>query len=312
MLLKRNQKQNRIENSGEWPIRATDFFLVDDYEFPPSPYTEIFLVRAGNFLHETDFGAQAVRSGAAMIHHPSARHTIKRPEQVHLTRIRFLPEWFAGDFVTLLEAPDVVSLVFAEDWFELPRDQCLEVFTTQTARLPILATMFELMGEILRSKGQAEPMARVTLLEIMLLLGDDYHVYWRGGNRLPIPEEVQQAMTIVERSMASGGRTPVKQLQESLGMTQEVISTAFRKHLGLTLPEFAQRRRLQHAAKRMLKTQEDPEHVAKIFGFKDVDTFASEFENRFQFAPAVYREKFGGEPPALSGSRSAEEAGEGD
>lgn len=306
MFAKGKQKQNRIENAGDWPIRSTDFFLVDDYEFPPSPYTEIFLVRAGNFLHETDFGAQAIRSGSAIIHYPSARHTIKRPDQVHLTRLRFLPEWFAGDFVTLLESPDVVSLVFANDWFDLPREMKLEVFSTQSARLPVLATMFELMGEILRDQGQAEPMARITLLEIMLLLGDDYHAYWRGGNRLPIPEQVLGAMTIVERSVASGGRTPVKQLQESIGMSQEELSTAFRRHLGMALPDFVQRRRLQHAAKRMLKTLDSSEHVAKIFGFKDAETFESDFEARFQFSPSVYREKFGGEPPALADGRDGE------
>ena len=56
--------ENRIENSGRWPVRLTHFYLVDDYEFPATNFPEIFFVQEGNLLHETEVGTQAVREGS--------------------------------------------------------------------------------------------------------------------------------------------------------------------------------------------------------------------------------------------------------
>ncbi len=286
-------KDNRIENLGRWPIRLTDFFLVDDYEFPPSHYTEIFLVRDGHFLHETESGQQAVRTGTAMVHHPSSRHVIKQPEQVRISRIRFLPEWFAGEYENVMGAPDVLGLFFARHWFEIPEDTNLQVFTTRDEQLDFLGAAFDFLAQCLREGRHAESIARVTLMEIMILLGDDYHVYWRGGNRIPLDETATESLDIIERAVASGGRLPLKQLQAATGLEQEELSQALRKAVGLTLVDYVQRRRLHHAAKRLLATDEEIAHVAEMFAFSDADHFAREFEKRFQFLPAVYREKFG-------------------
>ena len=56
--------ENCIENCGRWPVRLKHFYLVNDYEFPATNYSEIFFIREGNLLRETEVGAQAVRGGA--------------------------------------------------------------------------------------------------------------------------------------------------------------------------------------------------------------------------------------------------------
>ncbi len=292
-------RDNRIENSGHWPIRLTDFFLVDDYEFPPSHYDEIFFVRDGHFLHETDNGTQAVREGTAMVYHPSSHHVIKQPEQVRLTRVRFLPEWFAPDFGSVMGSPDVLSLFFARGWFELPIDTNLQIFTTRESRQPFLDAAFEFLGLALGEGRHAEPIARVTLLQVMTMLGDEYGVYWRGGNRLAIPDEVRTSLDLIERSVASRNRLPLKQLQDTSGNDQEEISQALRKTVGLTLADYVQRRRLHHAARELLETSTSPEAIAADFFLGGADTFAKNFELAFGLPPEVYREKFGpAEEPA--------------
>lgn len=290
---KRNPvRENRIENIGSWPIRLTDFHLVSDYEFPPSHYTEIFLVRSGTFLHETESGTQAVREGAAMVHHPSSRHVVKNPEDVRITRVRFLPEWFAGEYENVMGAPDVLGLFFARSWFDLPEDSSLQVFTTRDSQAVYLSTAFDLLSQCLHSGRHEESISRVTLFEILLLLGDEYHLYWRGGNRLALGTTVEQSLDIIERAVASGSRLPLKQLQSATDLSQDALSQALRKGVGLSLVDYVQRRRLQHAARRLISGTEAVPVIAEFLAFNDEAVFAKEFEKLFSFTPAVYREKF--------------------
>lgn len=123
--------QNRIENSGRWPVRLTHFQLIDEYAFPATNFPEIFFVQEGHFLHETDVGTQAVREGTVIVVNPGHRHTIKQPEEVALTRIRFLPEWLTQEYQVIANSPDVLSLFFDQSWFRYPRDENLHVFTTK-------------------------------------------------------------------------------------------------------------------------------------------------------------------------------------
>lgn len=293
LFSKRNAvRENRIENFGRWPIRLTDFHLVSDYEFPPSPYTEIFLVRSGTFLHETENGTQAVRVGTAMVHHPSTRHMVKNPEGVRITRLRYLPEWLAGEYENVMGAPDVLGLFFAHTWFELPEESSLQVFTTRDSQSVYLSASFDFLSQCLRTGRHLESVSRVTLFEILLLLGDEYHVYWRGGNRLTLANEVRKSLDIIERAVASGNRLPLKQLQTATDLSQDGISQALRKGVGLSLIDYVQRRRLQHAARRLIGSADAVALVAEQFAFSDEQGFGKEFEKLFGFTPAVYREKF--------------------
>lgn len=296
-------RENRIENAGRWPIRLTDFYLVDDYEFPPSRFTEVFFVRSGNFLHETDNGTQAVRAGSAIVHHPASRHVVKKPDQVRLSRIRFLPEWLAPDFTTILGSPDVLWLLFARTWFSVPQEESLQVFTTRESQFGFLSALFDLLHQRLRTGRHGEAATRVTLLELLLLFGDEYHVYWRGGNRIELPDEVLHSLPLIEQSIAAGGRLPLKQLQSATRLSQEALSQSFRKHIGLTLVDYAQSRRVQIAASRLLGTATPVEDIATDLGFGDTAQLERAIEKTWELSPDAYRQKFGAvtatEPPLI-------------
>ena len=99
--------ENRIENAGRWPIRLTHFYLTDDYDFPATNYPEFFYIREGGFFHETKSGKQSIREGYSMVIHPGHQHSISNSENVVLSRIRFLPEWFTKEFYAIVGMPDV-------------------------------------------------------------------------------------------------------------------------------------------------------------------------------------------------------------
>ena len=103
---------NRIENAGRWPVRLTHFHLTDDYSFPATNYPEIFFVQQGGLLHETKNGKQTIREGFVILVHPGHQHAISNPDNVIISRIRFLPEWFTMDYSAIIAMPDVLTLFF--------------------------------------------------------------------------------------------------------------------------------------------------------------------------------------------------------
>ncbi|NNE91269.1 MAG: helix-turn-helix transcriptional regulator [Verrucomicrobiales bacterium] len=286
-------RENRIENSGRWPIRLTNFFLVDDYEFPPSQYPEIFFVKEGTFLHETDTGNQALRRGAIVINHPSNRHTIKQPEEVLLVRIRFLPEWLAKDYSTVIDSPDVLSLFFDQSWFHYPTDSTLHVMSMRDEQVEYVENEIALLQEVLRAGRHLEPIARIGLLKLMLILGDEYHYYWRGDNRMELRPEVRTALDFIERNVTSGENLKLKDLEPATDMTQDHLGRVFRKATGVTLVDYAQRRRIHHAAYRLLTTTETAKDISEQLGFTDSAHFSKSFQKYFNLSPNVYRQKYG-------------------
>ena len=275
-------RENRIENSGRWPIRLTNFFLVDDYEFPPSQYPEIFLVREGNFLHETDTGNQALRAGAVIINHPSNRHTIKQPEQVLLVRVRFLPEWMATEYRTVIDSPDVLSLFFDQSWFQYPTDTTLHVLTMREELVRYFESEIDQLQEVLRAGRHLEPIARVCLMKLMLILGDEYNYYWRGENRLDLRPEVRVALDFIERSVTSGDHLKLKDLEPATDMTQDHLGRVFRKATGITLVDYAQRRRIHHAALQLLISTETAKEISEKLGVHRFRPFFEELPEILQ------------------------------
>lgn len=295
---KSSHQENRIENAGRWPLRLTVFHLVDDYEFPPSQFIETFYVREGNFLHETDAGTQALRKGAVIVNHPSNRHTIKQPEHVRIVRLRFLPEWLARDYDTILESPDVLSLFFAQSWFDIPSETTLNVFTTREAMQPFVEMEFDLLQQNLATGRQTESITRIGLLKLMLMLGDEYSVYWRGANRIEIPSQVRQAFDMIEKAVLSGDSLRLKDLEPAVGVSQDHLGRLFRKATGVTLVDYAQLRRIHHAALRLLTTDIMAKDISEALGFTDSAHFSKSFQKYFGVSPNVYRQKFG--PPEAS------------
>jgi AraC-like DNA-binding protein len=302
LFFKKSQnRDNRIENAGRWPLRLTNFYLVDDYEFPPSQYSEIFLIREGTFLHETELGIQALRRGTALVNHPSNRHTIKQPEGVIVTRLRFLPEWLARDYQTIMEAPDLLSLFFAQSWFQYPTDTTLHVFNIRDEFLGPIEAEIEQLEKVLRANRQNEPIARIGLLKLMLLLGDEYNVYWRNDNRLDMRPEVLTALDFIEKGVLAGDHLRLKDLEPSTGMTQDHLGRVFRKATGVTLVDYVQRRRIHHSALRLLTSDETGKDISEDLGFTDSAHFSKSFQKYFGVSPNVYRQKFG-QPSGESGS----------
>lgn len=300
--------ENRIENSGRWPVRLTHFQLIDDYEFPATNFPEIFFVQEGNFLHETDAGTQAIREGAAIMVNPGHRHTVKQPDEVVLTRVRFLPEWLTREYEIIANSPNVLSLFFDQSWFRFPRDENLHVFTTRGEGASRIRGELEYLRGLLKEKRHLDPVTRVAVLKLMMLLADEHHRFWRGISEVEILPEAKYALDQIESSVLRAEAFDPGKMPRG-GFEKRAINKAFGELTGMTMPDYARRRRVFHAACRLLDSVAEPRRISKDLGFTTTAEFSKEFETVFDVTPAVYRQKFGLPPePKGKASKGEEEA----
>ena len=289
---KSGPEENRIENCGRWPVRLTKFYLEEDYEFPPTDIPEVFFVQKGNFLHETDGGAQALHTGGIIRVNPGNRHSIKNPEKVLLIRLRYLPEWFSEEYSLIIHSPDLVALFFDQSWFQYPRDETIHVFTTRKEAARRISEELAYAQDLLSEGRQFEPVTRVSLLRLMMLIADEYKRYWRGVGELDFRPEAKHALDVIERKIRNGDPFYEKKMARG-GYEFAAIETAFRNLTGLEMKAYADRRRAFHAAVRLLSTREEPRAISKSTGFSTTSQFSQLFQNTFGISPNVYRERFG-------------------
>ncbi|MEX2579169.1 MAG: helix-turn-helix domain-containing protein [Verrucomicrobiales bacterium] len=286
--------ENRIQNSGRWPVRLTHFHLIDEYEFPATNFPEIFFVQEGSFLHETDVGTQAVREGTVVMVNPGHRHTVKHPEDALLTRVRYLPEWLSREYVIIANSPHVLSLFFDQSWFRYPRDENLHVFTTRGEASTRVRAELEYLQGLLKAKRELEPVARVSLIKLMMLLADEHNRFWRGVPEVEYGPEAKYALDLIESTILAAAPFEAAKMRRG-GFKKAPIVSAFEEVTGMTLDDYAQRRRIFHGACRLLTSREEPRRISKALGFASTGEFAKQFEAVFDIPPKVYREKFG--PP---------------
>jgi two-component system response regulator YesN len=100
-------------------------------------------------------------------------------------------------------------------------------------------------------------------------------------------------MDYIEESVSEGENSNLKDLKDVIGMSQDHLGRLFRKATGVTLVDYAQRRRNHHAALRLLTTTETARGISESLGFTDSAHFTKSFQKYFNLSPNVYRQKFG-------------------
>lgn len=291
LFSKSGSGDNRIENAGRWPIRLTHFHLTDDYSFPATNYPESFYIRQGGLLHETRNGKQTIREGFAILVHPGHQHRISNPEDVVISRIRYLPEWFTMDYAAIVGMPDVLTLFFDQSWLQFPREDSLHVFNTQSHTREVLKSELPYLQAILKTGDNLAPTTRLSLLKMMFALANDYQRYWRGAGGPTLSEPVRFAFDLIERKVFSG--EPFRDPSLRSGEYDKAeIESGFRAYTGLSPQEYCDRRRIFHAAYYLISTNEDPKVISRITGFVDLTSFLESFDETFEISPEVYREKF--------------------
>jgi len=290
----------RISNAGRWPVRVTDFVLSEPYEQPPVDYLEMFFVRGGSFLHESEAGKQTLRKGSIIVSHARNHQALKHPENCQLSRIRFLPEWLTEDFHNLIESPFTVTAIIGKQLFDLPDKDSIYVFSSRPERYAHLLSDVDLLRDLLVEETATDVLIRSTLVKILLQVGEEFGNFLRHRGGADLPGVCRRFFARVENRLNRASDSyEMADIEAGLIETEEGedFTAIFKKSTGLSPDEYLMRRRVDHAAHRLLTTEQRAGKIAKELGFSDAADLTRQFENRHRVSSAVYRQKFA-PPPA--------------
>lgn len=111
-------------------------------------------------------------------------------------------------------------------------------------------------------------------------LGHLERLHWLARRR---PKWLDDAVKLARHSH------PLAAIASRLGKHPSHIAREFRLHEGVSVGEYARRRRLELAADRLRTTEQSLAEVAVAFGFCDQSHFTNAFHRLYDVTPAAYR-----------------------
>jgi AraC-like DNA-binding protein len=100
-------------------------------------------------------------------------------------------------------------------------------------------------------------------------------------------DPIAKARKIIDRDFAS--RLSVPMVAQALRMPPAVLSRAFRRELGMSIPQYLNARRIAAAARFLATTDATIETIARDVGFRSRAAFSACFRQQTGFSPAVIR-----------------------
>ncbi|MEZ5301073.1 MAG: helix-turn-helix transcriptional regulator [Verrucomicrobiales bacterium] len=287
-------KPNRADSSGAWPLIIEDWAMDEAADFRVEEGSEITLVLDGEFALEAPGAAPfPMVPGAALVAHPGSSYRILEARDARLVRLRFLPEWLAGKFDAILESPDVLGLFFAPAWFGSKVEGATPFLMNDGEGDYALADLAAVREEVAAGRGRGA-LCRIAFTKLLLHTGRAYGAYFRGRRQFHLRPEIVRVAVGVEGLILRGLPLHLKELSERCGLSQDHLGRVFRKEVGTTIVDFAQRRRAQHAARLILSTEDSGAAIAESLGYTDAAHFTKSFIRYHGMAPQAYRERYAG------------------
>ncbi|MCG8598947.1 MAG: helix-turn-helix domain-containing protein, partial [Verrucomicrobiales bacterium] len=202
-----------------------------------------------------------------------------------------LPEWLTLEYEIIANSPNLLTLFFDQSWFRYPREDNLHVFTTRNEGSSRVREELEYLRGLLKDKRHLEPITRVSVLKLMMLLTDEHQRFWRGVSEIEILPEAKHALDEIETTILKAETFDPAKMPRG-GYEKKSIESSFEDLTGMSMDEYAHRRRVFHAACRLLTSGDEPRRISKEVGFASTSEFGREFEAVFDISPQIYREKF--------------------
>ena len=96
----------------------------------------------------------------------------------------------------------------------------------------------------------------------MMLLANEHQKFWRGISEIEIRPEVKYAHDRIETTIRRAAPFEAAKMARG-GFERRAIDDAFFEPIGINLEEYARRRRVFHAACRLIMSDEEPRNVSK-------------------------------------------------
>ena len=260
-----------------------------NYRIHSHDFFELVVITGGTCVHRSEIGDQCVQRGQAFLIRPGATHGYREVRGLSLYNCCFDAALVARELSWMADDPYLVRLLWGVvaspgqvgiTSIQLPphaMTQCLKLLSQFKAFTS---------KEYLSHHGDHLGL----LVQILSLLARNLPPTSR--KRLPCTHTaVAEALKQIEASPTE--EWTLKKLASRVSVESTYFVRVFRSALGLPPMAYITRRRLELAAKLLLKPEQTVCDVGTLSGWADPNYFSRCFRQHFGMTPSHYRSRFG-------------------
>ncbi|RYX82428.1 AraC family transcriptional regulator [bacterium] len=290
--------QKFVRLSGTRPVQWQRHTLREGVGPHDHEFTELVIVKSGAIPHKTygvngEEWSEILGRGNAIVVPPGLIHAFERlapAQECQLVNIYYLPEWFLWDLNTLWDE-GLLPLFFATHLFR--RWDTLKIWRINLTEEELLACERELDdigNEYVRTKPSLL-FARSAFFKILVILARAWS-HQTPQHGLHLRPEIWEALQEIDRCIKDGAVCRVDVLARHVGFATSSFSRIFRSATGLSPSEYLGRRRIQHAAHLLLKSDLSIGAIASRLGFCDSSHLSHSFLQNQGITPHAFRKRY--------------------
>ncbi|MBI4978044.1 MAG: helix-turn-helix transcriptional regulator [Spirochaetes bacterium] len=241
-------------------------------------HLELILLCGGSAVYEEESAAYPVAEGGVLFIDHTRRHRLKGTGPFSWASIRFAPQAVESVAASMTVDALVQFKVFTP-FVRIEGAPVIVLEKTDARRM--LVRFLEIADQFIATGGVPSEALRTSFLALMHALMSAAKITGTGPLEHVITfvrEHYQQKISLAEVSGFAG-------------MPKAALSASFTKAMGMSLPEYVNRFRIEKA-KHLLSASSMPlTDIALAVGFYDAAHFTKEFEKRSGCAPSIYRKK---------------------
>ncbi|MGF1482768.1 MAG: helix-turn-helix domain-containing protein [Opitutales bacterium] len=283
--------QETVGLSGRRPVRVQRVELNGQTVRPHNhAYYEVFLVLEGNCHHWTPTGPQPFFAGNVAVLAPGRIHAIDATKATAVN-LYYLAEWLLDDLPLLWSEYGLIAVFLEQALFQ--RSAWLDVPQFQLDAVGLQACAHELQeleAEIARAHP-SPPFLKATLTKCLCRLARSA-VQAQQVRAFGFREEVWAYLSAVEEALSRGEAVPGGMPEVTTTLSRDHLSRLVREATGMSATGYFQKRRIQHAAVRLLNPTRTVTEVALECGYADAAHISRYFRRFLGQTPSAYRKAY--------------------
>lgn len=282
----------RAPRSRRWECGQVHEFS-DVTQLPPHDHEhhEIALVVAGQGVHQTAQGRQAIERGAVLTVVPGEVHAFEHADGLVMVNCTYLTEYLFPDLREVLGVDGLAPLFFHGTMYGGSLRASIPQWSIDEETLERCVAELQ---DIARERSREDPSSRFmrTALEKLMLILLRAYVESSEPVLAPVEPAIRTALEHIEGAIADGEPLDLGLLARGMRTSRDLFARRFRKATGMTPTDYYQHRRVQRACCLLLERNRDATSVAHELGYYDSAHFSRLFRKYRGISPKAFQTKY--------------------
>jgi AraC-like DNA-binding protein len=274
------------------PVRAEPYYVGSTVWPHDHTYYEISVINRGQATHQTEFFDAPARQGTVVVIPPGKVHAFVDGQQLAVTNVYYLAEWFLGELKHLWEHEALIPLFLADSLF--PRSGQARPFQFDLTPAEYEDAMIDL-DHMKREWDLKKPSVlymESCFLKLLILLSRSYVRQAPGEMYFQFRRAVWLALESIEKLTVDSQAFSVSRLAKEVSMSAIHFTRVFKRATGWAPTEYFQMRRVHHACKLLLNPEHNISEVAQLLGYADAPHLSRIFKRFRGMTPRDYRRMY--------------------